>query len=362
MIRKDYIYDHGLDLPDVADFPGAGQALFPQKKLDFAPYQEKLTHTMRTGAHLDFCKVYQALAGDIRRHVPLVAAEVKILSEQIQRVKNASKTYIDSCKHQVDRTDVPGSDLYERLDFEGSAPFKIDAKRIQAIRDVVESDIEGVLSQTDHTAQPHSYDRFRLYTRTENLRLFELVDMTLRERGVLQAASKYNRRDTDLAIHSIALHIATPMDTHHYQTLSDLPTVSKLISLHMDPKFNLVKVMLYLSQVTLDSGPFTVVPGSNRWFHDPLERVVACGNSTGNYLSSPAHRKVLLMFPRILRKNVILGRYILDGTPTSNMLLRKLHEYTSDEADCIVFDPTMTLHRGGLCKARNRINLQVLLR
>ena len=43
------------------------------------------------------------------------------------------------------------------------------------------------------------------------------------------------------------------------------------------------------------------------------------------------------------------------------MLLSKMHKYTSDHADCIIFDPTQTLHRGGLCNKGHRVNLQILM-
>ena len=50
------------------------------------------------------------------------------------------------------------------------------------------------------------------------------------------------------------------------------------------------------------------------------------------------------------------------GTDASKMLLNKMHKYTSDHAHCIIFDPTQTLHRGGLCNKGHRINLQILMR
>ena len=57
---------------------------------------------------------------------------------------------------------------------------------------------------------------------------------------MFESASKYLGVNRILRLDSIALHIATLTDNHQYQTLKDLPTTSKLISLHMDPKFNLV--------------------------------------------------------------------------------------------------------------------------
>ena len=61
------------------------------------------------------------------------------------------------------------------------------------------------------------------------------------------------------------------------------------------------------------------------------------------------------MMPKELRKNVILGRYVLDGTKLSDFLLSQMHEYTSDECNCIIFDPAQTLHRGGLSNTKTEL-------
>ena len=46
----------------------------------------------------------------------------------------------------------------------------------------------------------------------------------------------------------------------------------------------------------------------------------------------------------------------------SKLLLNKQHKYTSKEADCILFDPAQTIHRGGLCDEGERANLQIIMR
>jgi ectoine hydroxylase-related dioxygenase (phytanoyl-CoA dioxygenase family) len=130
----------------------------------------------------------------------------------------------------------------------------------------------------------------------------------------------------------------------------------------MDPKWNVMKAILYLCDVDRSNGPFTVIPGSNRWHYNEFERVVAAGNSVGNYLSSPDHRYVMSCFPPEMTKNVIMGNYFDDGSPMSNLLLSQMHQYTSDEADVILFDPAHTIHRGGLCDTGDRVNLQIIMR
>ena len=363
MILPNMIYNHGLSLPDICDFPDAGEPLFPSElNEEINAYDSHFGAAFSNLVPHAFNVAYDDLIKSIRRYIKLDNEEEGILNEQVTRVKNAVSLYMDSCINQVDRDDIPATEMSEAMDNDGCYGFFVNTNQLKQIRSYLNSDIEQLLSIGDHDAKPHFYDRFYAWKRNEKPVLFDMVDEIFNFHGVFNACSKYNRNRRNLSLDTIALHIATPTDTHHFQTLRDLPTTSKCISLHMDPKFNLVKSLLYLNDVDKDTGPFTTVPTSNRWYYEPFERLVACGNSTGNYLDTPKKRKVLRMFPSKMRKNVILGRYILDDTVESDMLLTKMKEWTSDIADCIIFDPTQTLHRGGLCTNKNRINLQILMR
>lgn len=365
MIRKgaDYIYDHGLDLPDIADFPDAGDVLFPHDSVDEEYFRSLIERAFNQKSSTDFNGAYEKMTSEICRAVEMDEREKNILGEQVRRVKAAVDLFFRSCQAQMDRADLPWTDFFDILDDEGAAGIKIGNPTKAYLRDLLAKPIDELKAIGDHDPKPHFYNRFYAYKGGDNPRLFDQVNTTFNTHGVFEAASRYNRTSRNLELDTIALHVATPTDTHHYQTLRDLPTTSKLISLHMDPKFNLMKAILYLDdEVGLEDGPFTTVPTSNRWYYDPIERHIASGNSTGNYLCSQAHRNVLLSFPKWARKNVILGRYILDGTKTSKMMLSKLKDWTTDEADLIVFDPTQTLHRGGLCKKGSRTCLQILMR
>ena len=361
MILPDMIYDHGLQLPDLADFPDAGEVTFPSD-VDWLPFDGEFNQAMREHNIDKFQIAYTKLCMDIFSNVNLSPGAKAAHQSQSARITQFTQLYFNSCKNQVDRDDIPDNKISNDLDKYGCSHFKIDPGKIQAIKMMLSEQIDRLLAIQDHEAKPHFYDRFVTMRKTDRPDVFKAVEEIFNQNNVFTGSSKYNRNSRNLALDTIALHIATPSDTHHYQTLKDLPTTSKCISLHMDPKFNLIKSILYLQDVDEDAGPFTTVPTSNRWFYDPFERMVACGNSTGNYLDSQDKRDAILCMPSKMRKNVILGRYILDGTDASKMLLSKMHKYTSDHADCIIFDPTQTLHRGGLCNKGHRINLQILMR
>ncbi|MEE8234250.1 MAG: hypothetical protein V3R41_06190 [Gammaproteobacteria bacterium] len=187
-----------------------------------------------------------------------------------------------------------------------------------------------------------------------------IVQDFLAQSGVLEVGEYY--RGKKLVVVSVTVQISRPSDQHHYQTFNDSPTGSNLLNLHMDPKPGVMKVMIYLNNVAEDNGPFQAIPNSNHWEIDSIQQIFAWGNSTGNYCHTPLHRKVACAFPSFFRRNAIVGRLIPDGSTQSEMLLSKLITYTSEKANVILFDPSYTFHRGGLCNEGERINLQVVMK
>ena len=160
---------------------------------------------------------------------------------------------------------------------------------------------------------------------------------------------------------SVTVHVSNPGDKHHRQQFADCKAVTRLLNLHVDPKPGIVKAIIYLSDVTLEDGPFQFIRRSNEWKVDHIQRIFAWGNSVGNYLHTPEHRRVANAFPSRFRRNAIIGRLIADDSRLGNYLLEKLTTYTSDKANVMIFDPCYNFHRGGQCRSGQRINLQVVL-
>ena len=357
MILTNLNRDHGFVLPSLGDL-GLTQTLFPEN-VNMMPV-ESAFYLYRPA---EFNNVYDKFVQQILQKVTITSHQKSIVVDQVKRIKKTAAIYFDSCNNQVERKDLPSSELYESFDEHGCAGFKFDQDDLSKLKKACSSEVAELKKQPDRLTSPtkhDSYDRIKILGK-EHL-AFQLVDKLFTRYGVFDTVTKYNRNNTNLQLHTVALHIARPNDTHHYQTLSDVPGNPKTISFHMDPKFNVMKAILYLNDVDDDNGPFTTIPGSNRWFYPEFERVIGCGNSVGNYLSSPDHRTAMSIFPETMTKNVIVGKYLKDGSDASNLLLSKLHKYTSDQADCILFDPAQTIHRGGLCNKGERVNLQIIMR
>ena len=150
----------------------------------------------------------------------------------------------------------------------------------------------------------------------------KLVNDMFSEKGVLQGASKYNKGN-QLQVKNVVLHIAKPTDQNYKQFLYDCDTLTKTTNLHIDPKEDVIKAMLYLNDITADDGPFSYVEKSNRWIYDDLQNIFGRAISTGSYCHTPESRAVVFQLPKQLRISHNFGRVLLDGTEQQNKILEK---------------------------------------
>ena len=89
---------------------------------------------------------------------------------------------------------------------------------------------------------------------------------------------------------------------------------TKTTSLHIDPKEDVIKAIMYLNDVALKNGPFSYVVKSNRWVYDDLQNIFSRSISTGNYCDSPESRAVVFQLPKVCRVTGLFGRLLLDGS------------------------------------------------
>jgi len=164
-------------------------------------------------------------------------------------------------------------------------------------------------------------------------------------------------------VKTVQAHLSRPGDRHHRQTFRDLPHEGKLLNLHVDPKPGVIKAIIYLGEVGTCHGPFQILPASKDMGESMFQRIVAWGNSTGNYCHTPEHRRAMGALPAPWRVNAIVGKLIPDDSEDFKNFTgpKGLRTITSDIANVIVFDPAWNFHRGGLVEEGERFNLQVTI-
>jgi len=176
--------------------------------------------------------------------------------------------------------------------------------------------------------------------------------------------TKLNLLPKPYSIAAINLHISNKDDTfnEYFQTDQKHKPKNDLYTLHMDPKYNYVKTMIYLNTVQKGNGPFAYIPESHRWKFDDVEMLFCKSNQLVNTLSTVELRKINAGLPLWARKNSYFSRQFKNNTDVSNYLYKNLKHFTSDESNFILFEPNFGWHRGTHVQTGERIALQVIMK
>lgn len=222
---------------------------------------------------------------------------------------------------------------------------------------LLQTDINNLNNKPDSRPPPGQMDRG-----CQVEYMVPYVSKLFKDLNILNVASAYNRRRMEVA--NVFLHISYPTDNHWKQFFYDARTTPKYTNTHIDPKEDVVKAMIYLSDVSEINGPFKYAVGSNRATLDPLQNIFGRAISTGSYCYSPEHRKSVFRLPPELRVSHNFGRCILPHQyPVWYDYLEKyLQPITSKEANIMVFDPGGGIHQGAITEKGSRLALQVLMK
>ena len=149
--------------------------------------------------------------------------------------------------------------------------------------------------------------------------------------------------------------------------------------MHFDADRDVLKAMLYLTDVGSENGPFSFIPGSHQWARSSLVCAIHKGfdqaqwqvfqwpDNRQSYYYRPRfklreQRPDTLALPPRLRGSTHFGDDILDGSPLSQELLRREHVFTAPSGTITLFDGSQGVHRGGLVRDGARWVIQIGLR
>jgi len=332
------IYNHGFVFPDIADFPDVAH----EPKYQGNGKEESVSIMKEAIQKNDlnmFQNGYQYYMKDV---------DTKLFN----KLNNMFQFYSNFEDNKIENN-LPSNNVYTDLFEQGISYLKLDIKEL---RDKIDDEIKNLIVLPDWRPPPGQFDRAKQLGPD----IVKLVNDMFQSYGILQGASKYNKGH-NLTVRNVVLHIAKPTDENYKQFLYDCKTVTKTTNLHIDPKENVMKAMMYLNDITIDDGPFSYVEKSNRWIYDDLQNIFGRAISTGSYCHTPDSRAVVFQLPKQLRISHNFGRCLLDGSEQQEMILKKEKQFTSDKGNLCVFDPA-GMHRGGICKTGTRIALQILMK
>ncbi len=159
----------------------------------------------------------------------------------------------------------------------------------------------------------------------------------------------------------IELHVNRPGNRYFSDKYSDIGLPStQAAGIHFDSGCGMIKAMVYLSDVTAYSGPFSYITTSNTWFIPYFRRFSGQAFPfSGVSLGDMAFRRLFMKIPESLRQISHFGSdfYETDRAAEEQMLGHE-RTFTSQDGDLVIFD-NRGLHRGGVLPQEERIALQL---
>jgi len=207
------------------------------------------------------------------------------------------------------------------------------------------------------------------------------IQQALQSEGILSAVSQYMGCEMEW------LYAALDFSHHRQNWYKDcyadsaLPT-AKTVYMHFDADPDIVKAMLYLSNVDAAAGPFRYVRGSHQWQRSPFLFALHKGFDVEQTKLFPMetdgldyklgyyrprfflkdHRRDLLTLPSAFRGTTHFGDDIVDESALSHRLLAAEETFLGPPGTLIVFDGSAGIHRGSQVESGERWAVQIAMR
>ncbi|MDE3217649.1 MAG: hypothetical protein KGO03_14670 [Gemmatimonadota bacterium] len=189
--------------------------------------------------------------------------------------------------------------------------------------------------------------------------LFAAVERALTDAGILASVRAY--LGCRAVVRKVTMQINDEWDSFWREPFESrgLP-LPETAFFHVDNTYDVVKVIVYASEVGATSGPFSYVAGTNRLRTGMLEGLWL--RATDIWIDvRPEHGALLPTLPRALRRRAKFGDDIPPDAEWGRRLLAQERVLTSAAGDALLFD-VGGIHRGGLVARGERRILQIMMR
>ena len=277
---------------------------------------------------------------------------VEALAKFLPHFEANYQRHLTSPKLNYDGRIKQGDDLLRQLQRTGCAMGRISPANKAAL-----AALTTPVAEWRHTRMGRRHDlKFRdtqfVFNRAEHADVFAAVERIFDEEHVHAAASAYASRPLYLKEVTVQVNTEAMTRRDHGEIGPDgLPAV-RTRYMHIDSSlWPPVKVLIYLSEVTPDRGPFRYVEGSNRLAAD-FELMVRKTND-----QQGIHDRLFMALPQPFRMYTLFGDHIDPQSEAATQLLERERAYTSEDGDLILFDFN-GVHRGGFVREGHRYMLQ----
>jgi len=334
----------------------------------------EIQHSYETRVWPQLDTIGRLLAESLPKELPMSGIAVAALGETRDELlkealfQNEKKRY-----RPLDRVSSAVERISQDLSEEGLSLHRAPPATIQAIWDDVGEYRQSLTELSGRNggmncalALPHSG---RCWT--------ELSDY-LQRSGIIAGCSHARRQPLELAYCALVLsHTGEQWWRGCYEDAGI--STARTVYMHNDKDYDIMKVLVYLTEVDDARGPFCFVRGSHKWRRSRTQSFFfkafdAAANvnlaprepvRTVYYRKAfrhPQFREQFLKLPRPLRGSSHFGDDVLDDSELSGWLLERETAVTTEMANCMAFIGADGIHRGGCVREGQRWALQIGLR
>lgn len=284
-----------------------------------------------------------AFAKDISRYITFAFRDI--------RRRAGTRTALD----QMDRK---AATSFQR---DGLAAFTVADSRLTDIKKELEGAID--ILQRRRASIPSDERTFNdnqlRLSRSEYAQVYEHVELAIYKSGAESVARDYLGRS--FGLRGITLQINDDSDSHWQEPFPDESEDIPLKYLHMDTVWGNVKMLLFLTEVTQESGAFRYVPGTHGTATGVWDSLIRHAvDHAGLSRRDPQSRRRFLGLPVALRRKADFGSDLTAESHATRALLDNERQVTSATGDLVLFDPS-GFHRGGMVESGERAILQILI-
>ncbi len=195
---------------------------------------------------------------------------------------------------------------------------------------------------------------------TEHRALFQVVESVFIKNGLLDAASKYLGHPVTIIDINPQINDSSDNFWENFYSDLDIPHPETAYC-HRDASGGDIKIIIYLSDVNVNNGPFCFTVGSHKNRPNRIDNLIQEINDTSGF-SSPAYkgRKAFAALPAFLRKKCSFGTDIFPGSLQEKQIRASEWQITAKRGHAVIFDPK-GIHRGGMVVDDERIVLTCII-
>ncbi len=191
--------------------------------------------------------------------------------------------------------------------------------------------------------------------------LYQTIENILKDSGIIDAASQYLGRDAHLI--DVNPQINDSSDSFWRKIFPDLPGLKlpETAYFHRDASGGDLKAIIYMTDVNIETGPFSYVVGSNKLNLSRFDDLVAEANDhNGLSATTLEARKRFTKLPRKFRQKGAFGNDLIEGSRLAHEVKQGTWQITSKCGSIVLFD-TKGIHRGGMVtKGERRVITNVI--